>query len=193
MAIVQISKIIHRTGANADLPQLDVGEIGFASDDQRLYIGNDPILHPVVEPALTTQTEILTEVSTLNFARFDGSANMSMGLSDVGTGQIIVADGGDINANIFVNYTGNMLGPNSDVKLNLGPAANLNIQGGSNGAVLSTDGSGNVTWTNHPSVSNVQLTYNSGASHWTIFANASGLFAIDNSGVTRPITLGSPV
>ena len=52
MAIVQISKIQHRTGANIDLPQLDVGEIGFATDERRLYIGNDPVLHPAANSAV---------------------------------------------------------------------------------------------------------------------------------------------
>jgi hypothetical protein len=42
MAIVQISKIVHRTGANEDLPQLDIGELGYATDTGNLYIGNDP-------------------------------------------------------------------------------------------------------------------------------------------------------
>ena len=67
MAIVQISKIIHRTGANIDLPQLDIGEIGFATDEQRVYIGNDPAIVPPL--GSTTQTEILTASSTLDFSR----------------------------------------------------------------------------------------------------------------------------
>jgi len=59
MAIVQISKIIHRTGSAIELPQLDIGEVGFASDEQRVFIGNDPEWVPPVgiEP---TNTEILT-------------------------------------------------------------------------------------------------------------------------------------
>lgn len=63
MPIVQISKIIHRTGSNDDLPQLDTGEIGFSTDERRVYIGNDPILYPP-STSPTTQTEILTEASS---------------------------------------------------------------------------------------------------------------------------------
>ena len=59
MAIIQISKIQHRTGANVDLPQLSEGELGFATDDQKLYIGNDPLLHPPANNSTTTQVEIL--------------------------------------------------------------------------------------------------------------------------------------
>jgi len=59
MAIVQISKIIHRTGSVSELPQLDIGEIGFASDEQRLFIGNDPAWVPP-DGNQPTNTEILT-------------------------------------------------------------------------------------------------------------------------------------
>lgn len=61
MAIVQISKIQVRTGNIADLPQLSPGEFGWATDDKRLFIGNDPnVLGPAPE-----NTEILTEISPL--------------------------------------------------------------------------------------------------------------------------------
>jgi hypothetical protein len=39
MAIIQISKIQTRSGNLVDLPQLDEGEMGFASDQKRLFIG----------------------------------------------------------------------------------------------------------------------------------------------------------
>lgn len=68
MAIVQISKIIHRVGAYSDLPQLDIGEIGYASDERRVFIGNDPILFPPVglDP---TVTEVLTDASNIDVAQ----------------------------------------------------------------------------------------------------------------------------
>ena len=46
MAIVQISKIQVRTGAHSDLPQLDIGELGFATDTKTVHIGNDTVLYP---------------------------------------------------------------------------------------------------------------------------------------------------
>ena len=60
MAIVQISKIQVRTGAHSDLPQLDIGELGFATDTKTVHIGNDPIMDPPVghQPTLT---QILTD------------------------------------------------------------------------------------------------------------------------------------
>jgi hypothetical protein len=62
MPIKQISKILLRTGANENLPQLDVGEIGYATDARRLYIGNDPALHSETSDGPNV-TEILTEHS----------------------------------------------------------------------------------------------------------------------------------
>lgn len=64
MAIIQISKIQHRTGNIDDLPQLSVGELGWASDAKRLFIGNDPnVLGPDPD-----NTEILTQWSDLQAA-----------------------------------------------------------------------------------------------------------------------------
>lgn len=73
MAIVQISKIIHRTGSAVELPQLDIGEIGFASDEQRVFIGNDPSWVPP-EGINPTNTEILTNSPNcrIDFAQVDG-------------------------------------------------------------------------------------------------------------------------
>ena len=71
MPIVQISKIIHRTGSVDDLPQLDVGEIGFASDDHKVFIGNDQLLPPPdgTEAPTPDNTEILTQYSALDISR----------------------------------------------------------------------------------------------------------------------------
>jgi len=62
MAIVQISRITNRTGLQTDLPQLDGGELGWAVDSRRLYIGNGTLAEgaPVVG-----NTEILTEFSDI--------------------------------------------------------------------------------------------------------------------------------
>lgn len=78
MAIVQISKIIHRTGSVSELPQLDIGEIGFASDEQRLFIGNDPAWVPP-DGNLPTNTEILTNSPNcqIDFAQVTGAANVT--------------------------------------------------------------------------------------------------------------------
>jgi len=59
MAIVQISRIQVRRGLQQDLPQLAAGEMGWSTDDQRLYIGNGVTGAPDYAPA-----EGLTEIVT---------------------------------------------------------------------------------------------------------------------------------
>jgi len=61
MAIVQISKIIQKQGDLADLPQLDIAEIGYATDAKRLFIGDE--LPNTPDPTLLYNTEILTQNS----------------------------------------------------------------------------------------------------------------------------------
>ena len=59
MAIVQISRIQVRRGLQQDLPQLAAGEMGWSTDDQRLYIGNGVTGSPDYAPAEGV-TEIVT-------------------------------------------------------------------------------------------------------------------------------------
>jgi hypothetical protein len=141
MAIVQISKIIHRTGANVDLPQLDIGEIGFATDEQRVFIGNDPEIVPPVAVGATTQTEILTQASSLDFSRLNGSSNATLELADVATGQLLgINVTGDVTK--VINVGGNVGG-----QITLGNISDVKATGGVNGFVLQTDGTGNLSWT----------------------------------------------
>lgn len=62
MAIVQISRIQHRKGLRVDLPQLSSAELGWAVDEQKLFIGNGSLAEGA--PFLGN-TEILTEHSDL--------------------------------------------------------------------------------------------------------------------------------
>ena len=59
MAIVQISRIQVRRGLQQDLPQLAAGEMGWSTDDQRLYIGNGVTSSPDYAPQEGV-TEIVT-------------------------------------------------------------------------------------------------------------------------------------
>ena len=128
MAIIQISKIQVRTGANVDLPQLDVGEIGFATDTHQLYIGNDPNLDPPIGLSPTV-TEIVTKKATggTNLGNI-GNVHILGGAS----GQTIVTDGnGNLSfstvalysnsnvANYLVSYSGNLNANNVTIQGNL--------------------------------------------------------------------------
>ena len=73
MAIVQISQITARKGLQANLPQLAGGELGWSTDERRLFIGNGTLAEGA--PAIGN-TEILTEYSNLPFA------SKSVGLLD---------------------------------------------------------------------------------------------------------------
>lgn len=147
MAIVQISKIIHRTGSQVDLPQLDIGEIGFSTDTRQVFIGNDPVLYPPATDG-TTQTEILTDQSSLDFARLNGADGSSMILENPESGQLL-GFGVAASAVTVTNLGGNAVTTVNVTrpKINLGDVSNILIQGNSfNGAVLQTDGTGNLTW-----------------------------------------------
>ena len=69
MAIIQISKVLVRTGDEQDLPQLDTGEFGYSTDVKKLYIGDDPNNNP--ENLVINNTEVLTEHSAIAFSQID--------------------------------------------------------------------------------------------------------------------------
>lgn len=183
MAIIQISKIQHRTGANVDLPQLSEGELGFATDEQKLYIGNDPLLHPPANNSTTTQVEILTEISTLQYAKLEGSANTALNLANTYPGQILVLSN---DGNTWVNAGGNILDASNiavipDYGLHLGDAANIKLTGGVNGYVLQTDGQGNLSWTS------------AGIIQYQITGISDATTAIVTTNVNNLITTGVPI
>ena len=60
MAVVQISRIQHRSGVSDNLPQLARGELGLAVDTRKIYIGNGGANAPQTE-----NIEILTSLSSL--------------------------------------------------------------------------------------------------------------------------------
>ena len=61
MAVVQISRIQHRTGVSDNLPQLARGEIGLAVDTRKVYIGNGGTNAPTVEnlEILTNRSDVI--------------------------------------------------------------------------------------------------------------------------------------
>ena len=138
MTIIQISKIQHRTGAQSDLPQLDKGEFGFATDSRRLFIGNDLSIYPQ-ESQETSQTEVLTEYSTIRFSQVDGN------------GKDLLIDSGNIENGQIIRFDAQLdkwvLGGGSvEGNINLGDISNPKIFGGSGGMIVETDGLGNLSW-----------------------------------------------
>lgn len=128
MSIIQISKIQQRSGDLVDLPQLDQAEFGFASDVNRLFIGKTA--------GNTENVEILTAYSDISFSQIDGATGNLNITNTVANGEVLVYDG-----NNWVNRGGNTGG-----YINLGEVANVTIEGGGIGYILTTDGSGGLDW-----------------------------------------------
>lgn len=161
MAILQISKIQQRAGNLVDLPQLDEAEFGWATDDKRLFIG---------KTTPNENVEVLTGYSSIYFSQIDGSVgNLNITALSLANGEILAYDGAS-----WVNKGGAAGG-----LITLGSVANVKITGGTNGYVLQTDGTGNLSWTAQtggsagnglPGGSNSQIQYNSAGN----FAGGAG-------------------
>jgi hypothetical protein len=137
MAIVQISKIQQRAGNLVDLPQLDNGEFGWATDENRLFIGRTGNTYT------DENIEVLTSYSDISFSQINGSGGGNFNITSPSTGQILTYIA---STNTWENYKGNSSQLNG-TKLQLGNVANISMSGGAIGYVLQTDGSGNLSWT----------------------------------------------
>ena len=129
MAIVQISKIQQRSGNLVDLPQLDNAEFGWASDQNKLYIGR-------TDPGPNENIEVLTSYSNISFSQLTG-AEGNLDINNAQNGEVLGFDGEN-----WVNKGGNAGG-----LLTLGEISNVKITGGADGYVISTDGTGNLSFT----------------------------------------------
>ena len=127
MAIIQISKLQHRSGNLVDLPQLSDAEFGWATDTKRLFIGKS---------SPNENIEVLTSYSNVNFSQIIG-AEGNLNISGALSGQVLSYDG-----NNWVNK-----GSAGGGLINLGSNANVKVSGGAIGYVLQTDGTGNLSWT----------------------------------------------
>ena len=138
MAIVQISKIQQRSGNLVDLPQLDNAEFGWASDQQRLFIGRTG------STVSDENVEVLTSYSNISFSQIVGSDGGNFNIDAATNGQVLTYVA---STNTWENYPSAAVLANASFKLNLGNANSLSISGGSIGYVLETDGYGNLSWT----------------------------------------------
>jgi hypothetical protein len=84
MAIVSISQIKHRRGNLEDLPQLASGELGWAIDARRLYIGNGTTNEGAPEigntELLTEYSDILALLHTYTYKGVDAGYTVSTGV-----------------------------------------------------------------------------------------------------------------
>jgi len=177
MAIVQISKIQARSGNLVDLPQLDEGELGWATDAKRLFIG---------KTTPNENIEVLTSYSNIDFSQIEGSyGNLNISISNANVaansvGEVLAFDG-----NNWINAGGNAGG-----LINLGTVSNVKIGGGAIGYVLETDGTGNLSWTPKGTIrANIIGLTPDAANSFGILANAV-IMRVAN---TTPYTNGAAV
>lgn len=137
MAIVQISKIQQRAGNLVDLPQLDNGEFGWATDTNRLFIGKTGNVYAA------ENIEVLSSYSNISFSQIVGSDGGNFNISAPQNGQILTYVS---STDTWENYSGNT-SQFSGTKLQLGSVSNISMTGGAIGYVLETDGLGNLSWT----------------------------------------------
>lgn len=138
MSLTQISKIQISTGNEEDLPQLDQGELGFATDTRRMFVGNDLSLYPPSGPT-TSQTEILTEHSSIRFSQVDGNGkDLAIDPNSLTDGQVIRFDA------ISDKWTAG--GGAAQSNIDLGNVEYVKIRGGAGGFVIETDATGNLSW-----------------------------------------------
>jgi hypothetical protein len=128
MAIVQISKLQQRSGNLVDLPQLDEAEFGWATDAKKLYIGKETPVENI---------EVLTSYSNISFSQIDGSVgNLNIVQGNLANGQLLIYTG--------TEWTNR--GATSGGLINLGNVSNVKITGGAASYVLTTDGTGNLSF-----------------------------------------------
>jgi len=138
MAIVQISKIQQRAGNLVDLPQLDNAEFGWATDENRLFIGRTGNTYA------NENIEVLTSYSNISFSQIKGSDGANFNITaPLSSGQILTYVS---STNTWENYKGTTAQLDGS-KLQLGDVANISMLGGAIAYILETDGLGNLSWT----------------------------------------------
>lgn len=203
MAIIQISKIQVRQGNLVDIPQLSPGEFGWADDQRRLFIGNDST-RPGDPPApVPNNTEVLTVYSPISGTNVVGNITASGANGDIQYNSNGVMTGANaINITPFTRVQTNdsyivdlqesefYVLDTANIHVGVG---NIKIGGGTNGQVLSTDGTGNLSWVaggnggggnGVPGGSNSQVQFNNagafdGSANFT-YNNSSNILTVTN-------------
>jgi len=85
VAVVQISRISHRSGVSDKLPQLARGEIGLAVDTRQVYIGNGGNDAPQTEnlEVLTNRSDVITLADTYTYSDAQIGFNAQTGTSSI--------------------------------------------------------------------------------------------------------------
>lgn len=136
MAVIQISRIQHRRGLQADLPNLASAELGWSVDTRKLYIGNGTIEEGA--PSIG-RTELLTEYSIIDLSSTlnDGITTLRGNVTLDGSGNLAIVNGNltSLTTRVIALETG--VQPYSSVDLDAGAASAVITSITTNNAVIS--------------------------------------------------------
>lgn len=128
---------------------------------------------------------------TVQFNDSGAFAGANTFIFNSGTGLLTVPS---IKSNTTANFQGAS-------NVNLGNVSNLHISGGTNGYVLSTDGSGNLSWSaggsgnGTPGGSNTQVQFNNngtfGASQYLTYDDTSKVFQVSGNLIANSVQIGA--
>jgi len=158
-----------------------------------------------------------TQVQFNDNGTFGASANFTfnpfsyvLAVPTINTTTVSIANSLTVNttANLYTTNINGILTASSNINasmspnVNLGSISNLHIQGGTNGQVLQTDGTGNLSWSagggggnGSPGGANTQIQYNdqglfNGSSFFTFNENTNNVQVAGNL-IANTLTLGS--
>jgi len=130
---------------------------------------------------------------TVQFNDSGAFAGANTFIFNSGTGLLTVPS---IKSNTTANFQG-------ATNVNLGNVSNLHISGGTNGYVLSTDGTGNLSWSaggsgnGTPGGSNTQIQFNNngafGASQYLTYDDTSKVFQVSGNLIANSVQIGAGV
>jgi len=162
------------------------GNLTFNDTSKFLYVNGNANVTGSLNVFVGLNTANLISNGTANFT---GTTNLS---------NATVSAGNTLTVNGNLNTSGS-------ANVNLGNVANIRISGGVNGYVLSTDGTGNLSWKNAgggngggtPGGSNTQVQYNDagtfGGSGFFTFNEATNSVHVAGSLTANSLTMGSGV
>ena len=169
-----------------------------------LSVQND-ITAATLGGSLTTSAQPnITSVGTLSTLQVTGTTaagNLTTGGTTSTTSLTVTTGNANLNSGSTLNVKGNAnfsISPS----VNLGSNANVHITGGLNGYVLSTDGTGNLSWVEQggggggiPGGSNTQVQYNStgafAGSPFFTFNDSTKVVTISGNLIANQFTMGA--
>lgn len=189
------------------------------------FIGNGSLLTGITTDianyvAQPNQANI-TSLGNLQFLNIDGdttslgnistSGNIIAGninlSSNVSTGNVTVTNKITVGSNLTVNSSGTLrvvgtINTAGSPNINLGTLSNIHIGGGVNGYVLTTDGTGNLSWSSGggggngtPGGSNTQIQYNSsgsfGGSAYFTFNDYTNTVQVGGNLIANSVQMGA--